>query len=244
MAFRKRVGRRRKTFRKRKFTRRAKRFARKPRIGKSISPYSKGFSLKYSRTWSVNTYTTTYPVAGNFEPGDPPYQDNVPVEGGFLFSTTYIPTNFRTALFDMYDLVRLRGIKITYLNDDFDTSTSKASAGADVNSLTAMVLRFDPDDADLEDGPTILTNPKKRILKLSSSMRNPSYYIIPRGRGATDQDPRLYPVWMRTVSATIDSSKYYGIKYSTQFSGQQTASAKVAAIMLTYYWQFKTRSSN
>lgn len=200
--------------------------------------------MKYSRVWSVNTYTTTYPVAGNFEAGDAPYTDNLPVEGGLLFSTTYIPTNFRSALFDMYDFVRLRGVKITYLNDDFDTSTAKAASGADVNSLTAMVCRFDPDDADLEDGPTILTNPKRKILKLSASMRNPSFYFIPRGRGVTEQDPRVYPVWLRTVSATIDSTHFWGLKYSTQFSGQQTASAKVAAIMLTYYWQFKTRSSN
>lgn len=242
----------------RRFRKRSRTFRRSRRGAKSIprNPrYSAGFQLKLSRVIPINTYGTTYPIAGNINPFfTAPYNNTaLPVQGALFFTIQHIiPSDTLTAMNILYEWVKFKAIKVTYLNDDFNSTTTKSAPTVDVPVLS-MVCRSDTSDSAIESGAEILGHPRKKILKISSSMKNPSMIFKPiaqiTGQSISApyaQQPK--PLWWNLGQLVNTSATavppFYGFKYATNLTSQTVATENYTALMFTFYFSFKSRNSD
>lgn len=200
---------------------------------------------------TINRNATTLPPAGDIDLSSATYTDYLPIRGAIVFTPGIIWTGTRNALLTLYEKMQFRGVKITFLPGDYDETTLEPDQ-QHVTSQISLVCRADPDDAILETGQELLTSPHKRILKLGSTMKNPSMFLVPQGlSNVTNIDSPAAVVtalnnkrrWYDWQASGITDVPYYGFKYATDYSSSTTSSVEPgAALMFTFYFAFKGRN--
>lgn len=207
--------------------------------------------MKFSIVRTFNRNATTLPPAGDIDLSSVTYTDYIPIRGAILFTPGIIWTGTRNALLTLYEKFQFRGVKVTFLPGDFDETTATPSSTT-VDSQQTLVCRADPDDAILETGQEILTSPRKKILKLGSTMKNPSMFLVPQGlSNVTNIDSPAAVVtalnnkrrWYDWQASGITDVPFYGFKYATDYSTSTTGPIETgAALMFTFYFAFKDRN--